>query len=1209
MKQFAFSKPVLLCSLILVLIISVGCPLQQLPPDALAMLSISPTALDFGAVNEEKTFGIRNSGSGTLTWSLTEVMWNSQISEWQSHDISWLSVEGAITRGSTTTETDVISLVVNREGVDRGTYSGVGVYVASDGGDATISVSMEVPADVQALSVQPSFLDFGTQLFRVPFTLNNLDSEPIDWSISLGSLPVWATLVAEQASGTLGVGQQLTMEIAIDRTGLCSGLFEGSFTIYSSSGNVVVSLRGGGGGITAEFVTLPSSGTTPLEVEFLYHEPVKMNLITSWAWDFDNNGTVDSTEPNPVCVYESEGIYTVSLTIQTEDGTVLDYVSPGCVNAREPLQGDVRTNVICVDNEPSLTFDSKLETELILRYAGQLSAPIMAGDIVVGSDEEGYARRVLDVTVSGEFLILTTEEASLADIFDQADLAGVVEFTPQDFAKAGVPISKKGLGHLSFAQSVVIDGALELKGSVAFQPRLVLDGRIGGGDPYFKCAFTGQLDLALDATASLLADQGQWTPEASLFKLAGARPLTKVSVFIVYGIPVVVVTEFDILAGASIAAASDVSVSTGFHSVTNVSFGAEYENESWSPIKSFNLDPTLHGPTFTLEADVDGRIYVKPELSVTLYGITGPWLAAEAYVSADVDLLPPPATVTMGVGADLCLGFAAVDLSKFGIDFVLEYTPDPIPIFYHRFPEFSLSDVVIERPVASFTASPQHGTAPLTVHFTDQSDPGDGVITEWRRRFGQMDPNIIYERNPTYTYTEPGTYTPCLLVIGTSGLTYSWTIITVEPNQTPPSADFSATPTRGTAPLTVQFRDESAPGSHPITQWAWDFDDDGEIDSSQQDPQWTYNSSETYDVTLIVTTDAGTDAKTRYRLISVSNPGGEGEGEGETLTVPNVAGMTETAAGTAITGAGLVVGLISQQYSVTVPAGQIMSQSPPEGSSVVLGAAVHLTISLGLGGGLGQTETIMLPGDVPLEMVWIPAGSFMMGRYAGEQDSSGGEDPQHKVTLSSGFWIGKYEVTKAQWTAVMGTSWSDYEYLITDGNSPEVYVYRDPAQSFIAALNTATGLTFRLPSEAEWEYACRAGTTTRFYWGDDPSYTEIGNYAWYEDNAYNAGQTYAHIVGQKLPNAFGLYDMSGNVWEWCEDDWHDNYSGTPPTDGSAWVDSPRGWYGVVRGGSFFDYDGIGDNWCRSASRGKVQAPFPSQWQSDKVFGLGLRLAR
>ncbi|MFM6439528.1 MAG: formylglycine-generating enzyme family protein, partial [Microcystis panniformis] len=124
-------------------------------------------------------------------------------------------------------------------------------------------------------------------------------------------------------------------------------------------------------------------------------------------------------------------------------------------------------------------------------------------------------------------------------------------------------------------------------------------------------------------------------------------------------------------------------------------------------------------------------------------------------------------------------------------------------------------------------------------------------------------------------------------------------------------------------------------------------------------------------------------------------------------------------------------------------------------------------------------------------------------------------------------------------------------------------------------LSQITGKTYRLPTEAEWEYACRAGTTTRYYFGDDAN--QLGDYAWYDGNS----QRTTHPVGQKKPNAWGLYDMSGNVWEWCEDDWHDNYIGAPK-DGSAWFikNDNRSHRKCPRGGSWFNNPGN----CRSAFR-------------------------
>jgi formylglycine-generating enzyme required for sulfatase activity len=145
-------------------------------------------------------------------------------------------------------------------------------------------------------------------------------------------------------------------------------------------------------------------------------------------------------------------------------------------------------------------------------------------------------------------------------------------------------------------------------------------------------------------------------------------------------------------------------------------------------------------------------------------------------------------------------------------------------------------------------------------------------------------------------------------------------------------------------------------------------------------------------------------------------------------------------------------------------------------------------------------------------------------------------------------------------------------YFKNNPQNPVEKVSWDDAQAFCQKLSQITGKTYRLPTEAEWEYACRAGTTTRYYFGDNDN--QLGDYAWYNGNSNNT----THPVGQKKPNGWGIYDMSGNVWEWCEDDWHDSYAGAPD-DGSAWLTNDND-YRMLRGGSWGDIPDL----CRSAFR-------------------------
>jgi len=219
-----------------------------------------------------------------------------------------------------------------------------------------------------------------------------------------------------------------------------------------------------------------------------------------------------------------------------------------------------------------------------------------------------------------------------------------------------------------------------------------------------------------------------------------------------------------------------------------------------------------------------------------------------------------------------------------------------------------------------------------------------------------------------------------------------------------------------------------------------------------------------------------------------------------------------------------------------------------------------------------QEIKIGLPGlaedAVPLTMVQIPAGSFLMGSPETDVSAYDDEKPQHEVTFEHDFYIGKYPVTQAQWLTVMGENPSYFR----DKNRPVENISWNDCHLFIKRLN-ALGLgTFRLPSEAEWEYACRAGSATNYCFGDGTD--GLGEYAWYVDNSN--GKT--HPVGQKKPNAWGLYDMHGNVWEWCRDELHKDYAGAP-VDGSAWVGGEV-LYRSFRGGSKCN-----EAWsCRTAYR-------------------------
>ena len=218
-----------------------------------------------------------------------------------------------------------------------------------------------------------------------------------------------------------------------------------------------------------------------------------------------------------------------------------------------------------------------------------------------------------------------------------------------------------------------------------------------------------------------------------------------------------------------------------------------------------------------------------------------------------------------------------------------------------------------------------------------------------------------------------------------------------------------------------------------------------------------------------------------------------------------------------------------------------------------------------------------------IEFVWVPAGEFLMGSTSAEAHEA--EQPLTRVRIRRGYWLGKYEVTQDQWEAVMGSNPSGFSGC--GGDCPVEKVSWGEVQQFIRILNSRAGVKrFRLPTEAEWEYAARAGTS-----GD--RYGELGDIAWYGDISLRR----THPVGQLEPNAWGLYDTLGNVWEWVQDRYADRLPGGTVTDPRGPGPS-SGSLRVIRGGSWINYAGN----CRASFR-NYNSP------GDRYDDLGFRLLR
>ena len=233
---------------------------------------------------------------------------------------------------------------------------------------------------------------------------------------------------------------------------------------------------------------------------------------------------------------------------------------------------------------------------------------------------------------------------------------------------------------------------------------------------------------------------------------------------------------------------------------------------------------------------------------------------------------------------------------------------------------------------------------------------------------------------------------------------------------------------------------------------------------------------------------------------------------------------------------------------------------------------------------LTNSDNISIPvkDGISIDMVRVEAGTFTMGATPKMKDSCYDEKPTHQVTLTNDYYIGKYEVTQALWQAVMGNNPSHFK----GDNLPVEMVSWDECQEFISKLNSITGKTFRLPTEAEWEYAARGGKKSRGYQYSGSK--NISDVAWYDGNSGNR----THAVGSKQANELGIYDMTGNVLEWCQD-WYDKYSSSSQTNPTG---ATSGSYRVIRGGGW----SITVWGCRSSFRGSFTL-------EDRNSYLGLRL--
>ena len=678
-------------------------------------------------------------------------------------------------------------------------------------------------------------------------------------------------------------------------------------------------------GPSAEFIADRTAGAAPFTVQFTDSSSAGSASIASWVWDFGDGRA--STEQNPSHTYATEGSYSVALTVISSVGsdaeTKTDYITvsaapvgPTAAFTADPTSGDAPLTVQFTDSSSAGSAsiaswvwdfgDGRASTEQnpSHTYASEGSYSVALTVISsVGSDAE---TKTDYITVSaapvGPTAAFTADPTS-------GDAPLTVQFTDSSNAgSASIASWLWNFGDSSTSTEQNPSHTYATEGSYAVALTVVTS---VGSDAETKTDYITVSAAPVGPTAAFTADP-----------TSGNAPLT------------VQFTDSSSAGSASITSwlwnfgdsststeqnpshtyASEGSYAVALTVVTSVGSDAEtktdYITVSAAPVgptAAFTADPT--------SGDAPLTVQFTDSSSAGSASITS-WLWNFGDSSTSTEQNPSHTYTSEG-----SYSVALTVVTSVGSD--AETKTDYITV--------SAAPV---GPTAAFTADPTSGNAPLTVQFTDSSNAGSAPITSWLWNFG--DSSTSTEQNPSHTYASEGSYTVSLTAATSVGFDAETKTdyITVSAAPVGPTAAFTADPTSGDAPLTVQFTDSSNAGSASITSWLWNFGDSST--STERNPSHTYTSEGSYTVSLTVATSVGSDAETAAITVTAAP-----------IAVPSVVGMTEAAAQTAITSAGLTVGARTETNSDTVLEGNIISQAPVGGTSVAPGSTVNLVVSLG----------------------------------------------------------------------------------------------------------------------------------------------------------------------------------------------------------------------------------------------------------------------
>jgi formylglycine-generating enzyme required for sulfatase activity len=1154
------------------------------------VLRVEPTELAFGEASTSLVLTVANSGSGSLHWSVA------------APSEGWITLSQR--EGTTTSEAARVDVRIDREKAPRGQAQATLVVTADGGARQEVRLSATVQRDSD-LRVSPLSLVFGATSGRASFGVTSLASGTLTWQAH--SSQPWIS-VSPDSGTTVGGAVSSQVVVMVDRSQLPPGEHTGNVDVTSSGGSATV--------LVTVSVPIPVLSLSARDFDFRSDLNV-LNLSIA------NTGTGGLTWELAAAVPWLTVTPSRGVTGQVASSVAISVRRDGL--AAGPYVGKVRLTSNST-SEPSVELTVRMqvaEQAVLAVLPDTLSFGTDTDELPLEIANSGNGNLSWQATSPDSWVHLAQSQGTAGLAERSTVLVGIMRagLAAGSFASKVTVTSNGGSRTIPVRMAVLqaprlwVGGQTIAFGTTSVEQLLAL-----------RNTGTGRLSWAIttdQAWCTAEPSQGTLLAETDTVRLVidrshlsvGVHPST-VTVGSDGGQQQVLV-EVEVGNRAPTASGGpDQQVEIGAVVTLNGSGSIDADGDAltyrWTaPVGVTLSSETAVQPTFTTVTAgtyrfvlvvSDGRLSSAADEVVVTAGSPGPVNAAPL-ASAGPDQTVGVGTVVRldGRGSRDADGDALSYVWRGPSGVVLSGTISSRPTFSASSPGtyafvLTVSDgqatsapdtvwvTVANQPPVSSAGANQTGYVGTTVTLdgSESRDPdGSSLSYRWTVPAGVSLSSATVVR-PSFTPDRVGTYRFVLVVSDGELASPADTVVVTVANRAPTA---SAGPDQQAEVGAVVQLDGSGsrdPDGDGLT-YQWRTAEGGVLSNARAvRPGFSASEAGVYHCALVVNdgqSDSAADTVAVFvgrTLVFAAQPGGSVSGRPLTtqpVVEARVGGVPDRAF-TGVVALRLASGAGTLSGPLTVPAvagvarfAGVTYTATTDGERFTLEASnptARAVTSTAVVGSLGPAAqlTVELPGGATMEFVWIEPGTFTMGSPASEGGRDGDEGPQHQVTLTQGYYLGKYEITQGQWESAMGTRpWSHEKATQSSATDPAVFITWGDVQDLVSKLNQAAGKAlFRLPSEAEWEYACRAGTSSRWSFGDAES--QLGQYAWY--GPWYPGNEYARSVGGRLANPWGLYDMHGNVAEWVQD-WFGPYGNAAQADPRG---PSAGSFRVARGGSF-----------------------------------------